>query len=41
MEQKVAALQPEQIRAALARHIDPTRFVVFKAGDFAAAATKK
>jgi zinc protease len=37
-EQKVQALTGEQIRAALAKYIDPARFVVMKAGDFAAAA---
>ena len=38
LEQKVQALTGEQIRAALAKYIDPARFVVMKAGDFAAAA---
>ena len=32
------ALEPEQIRAAMNRHIHPDKFVVMKAGDFAAAA---
>jgi zinc protease len=37
-EQKVMALDAVQIRAAMNRHITPSRFVVIKAGDFAAAA---
>ena len=37
-EQKVQALSGEQIRAALAKYIDPAKFVVMKAGDFTAAA---
>jgi zinc protease len=35
LERKVAALTPDQIRDAMARHIDPARLVVVKAGDFA------
>ena len=38
LERKVQALTGEQIRAALARYIDPAKFVVMKAGDFAGAA---
>jgi zinc protease len=34
LEKKVMALDGEQIRAALNRHIDPSKFVVIKAGDF-------
>jgi zinc protease len=41
LEKKVAALDGEQIRAAMARHIDPKKFVVVRAGDFAGAAAKK
>ena len=37
-EKKVLALDNEQIRAALKRHIKPDKFVVMKAGDFAGAA---
>ena len=37
-EQKVMALDAEQIRAALNRHIKPEKFVIMKAGDFAGAA---
>jgi zinc protease len=42
-EKKVSALTPEQINEAMRRHIDPSKIVIFKAGDFAkakAAATK-
>ncbi|MGB8337801.1 MAG: pitrilysin family protein, partial [Burkholderiales bacterium] len=35
LEQKIAALTPEAITAAMRKHIDPTRFTVVKAGDFA------
>jgi zinc protease len=35
LEKKVMALDAEQIRAALNRHIAPGKFVVMKAGDFA------
>lgn len=34
-EQKIAALTPEQIVAALRRHLDPAKLVIIKAGDFA------
>jgi zinc protease len=34
LEKKVMALDGEQIRAALNRHIDPSKFVIVKAGDF-------
>ena len=36
-EKKVMALDAEQIRAAMNRHIVPAKFSVVKAGDFAAA----
>jgi zinc protease len=36
-EQKISALTPEQIAAAMRRHIDPSKLVVVKAGDFAGA----
>jgi zinc protease len=36
-EKKVMALDAEQIRASMNRHLDPAKFVVMKAGDFAAA----
>lgn len=36
-EKKVAALTPEQITAAMRKHIDPARISIFKAGDFAKA----
>ncbi len=37
-EKKVMALDAEQIRAAMNRHIVPAKFAVVKAGDFATAA---
>ncbi|HEV8444266.1 MAG TPA: pitrilysin family protein [Steroidobacteraceae bacterium] len=37
-EKKVMALNAAQIRAALDKYIDPSKFVVMKAGDFAGAA---
>jgi len=37
-EKKVMALDGAQIKAALRKHIDPSKFVVMKAGDFAGAA---
>jgi zinc protease len=39
LESKVAGLTPEDVRAALERHLDPDSLVVVKAGDFAGAAT--
>ncbi len=33
-ERKIAALTPDELRAALARHLDPARLAVLKAGDF-------
>ena len=35
LEAKVRALTPEQINAALRRHIDPAKLTIVKAGDFA------
>ena len=34
LEQKIAALSPAAIAAAVKRHLDPARVVVFRAGDF-------
>lgn len=39
-EQKLAALTPEQIVAAMRRHIDPAKITIIKAGDFAKAKAK-
>ena len=39
-EKTVAALKPEEIRAAFARHIDPAKITFVQAGDFAGAAAK-
>ncbi|MGE5278324.1 MAG: M16 family metallopeptidase [Acidobacteriota bacterium] len=33
-EKRIAALTPEEITAALRRHLDPARFTIIKAGDF-------
>ncbi len=38
IEEKVKALTPDQIRAAMKKHIDPASMSFFKAGDFAKAA---
>ncbi len=38
MEKKVGELTPDEITAALRRHIDPAKITVVKAGDFAKAA---
>jgi zinc protease len=38
-EKKIAALNPEQIAAALRRHLDLSKVSIIKAGDFAKAAT--
>ena len=40
-EKKVMALDGAQIRAALKRHLDPAKFTIVKAGDFAGAAKKQ
>ncbi|HEV8385504.1 MAG TPA: insulinase family protein, partial [Candidatus Acidoferrales bacterium] len=37
LEEKIAALKPEQISAALKRHVDSKKLVVVNAGDFGAA----
>ncbi len=37
LEKNITALTPDQVNAALRRHIDPKNFVVVAAGDFAAA----
>ncbi|MDQ3666367.1 MAG: insulinase family protein, partial [Acidobacteriota bacterium] len=34
-EKKIAALTPEQVVSAMRRHIDPTKIIIVKAGDFA------
>jgi len=34
IEKRIAALTPEEIAAALRRHLDPARFTIIKAGDF-------
>lgn len=34
IDQKIAALTPADISAALKRHVDPSAFSIFKAGDF-------
>ena len=36
MEKKISALTPEQVGAALKRHIDPKKLVTVSAGDFGA-----
>ncbi|HEU5137755.1 MAG TPA: pitrilysin family protein [Steroidobacteraceae bacterium] len=41
LEKKVMALDAPQIRAALQRHLVPSKFTVVKAGDFAGAAKKQ
>jgi zinc protease len=40
LEKKIAALTPDEIAAAMRRHIDPSKFTIVKAGDFAKAAAK-
>ena len=40
-EKKIAALTPEQINAAMRRHIDPAKITIIKAGDFAKAKAAK
>lgn len=39
-ERKIAALTPDQITAALRRHIDPSKITIIKAGDFQKTAAK-
>jgi zinc protease len=41
MDKKVEALTPEQILAAMRKHIDPAKITIIKAGDFAKAAQKQ
>jgi zinc protease len=40
MEQKIGALTPDQILAALRRHLDLSKMTIVKAGDFAKSAAK-
>jgi zinc protease len=40
LERKILALTPEQVAAALRRHIDPSKLTIIKAGDFAKASAK-
>jgi zinc protease len=40
LEKKIAALTPDEIAAAMRRHIDPSKFTIIKAGDFAKAGAK-
>jgi zinc protease len=39
-EKKIGALTPEQITAAMRRHIDPSKITIIKAGDFQKTASK-
>jgi zinc protease len=43
LERRIAALTPEQVNAVMRKHIDPSRLVIVKAGDFpkSAAAPKQ
>ena len=41
VEQKVAALTPEQVTATVRRHLDPTQVSIFKAGDFRKLSSKQ
>ena len=34
LEKKIAALTPEQLQAAVRKHIDPSQISFFRAGDF-------
>jgi zinc protease len=40
LEDRIKALTPEQVAAALRRHIDPSKITLVRAGDFAGAAAK-
>jgi zinc protease len=40
LEKKISALTPDEIVAALRRHIDPAKLTIVKAGDFAKSAVK-
>lgn len=35
LERRIAALTPEQINAAMRKHIDPSKLIIIKSGDFA------
>ncbi len=37
LESRISALTPEQISAAMRKHLDPSKFVIVKAGDYAKA----
>jgi zinc protease len=39
-EKKMESLTPEQVNAAMKKHIDPAKISIIKAGDFAKAAKK-
>src|SRR5436190_16946723 len=41
MEKKINALIPENVQAALQKHIDPKKLVIVSAGDFAAKVDEK
>jgi zinc protease len=41
LEKKVAALSPDQIHAAVRKHLDPSRMSIIKAGDFQRAAAPR
>ena len=41
LDTKLRALTPEQITAAMRRHIDPTKISIIKSGDFAKNAPAK
>jgi zinc protease len=41
LEKKISALTPDEINAAMRRHIDAAKITIVKAGDFAKAATAK
>ncbi|HSO76629.1 MAG TPA: pitrilysin family protein, partial [Blastocatellia bacterium] len=41
LEKKIGALKPEDINAAMRRHIDASKITIVKAGDFAKASTAK
>ncbi|MBA2339347.1 MAG: insulinase family protein, partial [Pyrinomonadaceae bacterium] len=41
LERRISALTPEQLLAAMRRHIDPAKITIIKAGDFAGAAANR
>jgi zinc protease len=41
LEKKIDALMPEQIVAAMRRHLEPKKLTIIKAGDFAKAQQQK